>query len=62
MPVWFQACRERERESTLKFAFLLLTAILLYAGRDATEEFDMLHERSVITKYAKDTIIGKIKK
>ncbi|GAA5878002.1 hypothetical protein JCM3774_005976 [Rhodotorula dairenensis] len=36
-------------------------AILLYAGRDATEEFDMLHERSVITKYAKDTIIGKIK-
>jgi cytochrome b involved in lipid metabolism len=34
----------------------------LYAGRDATEEFDMLHERSVITKYAKDTIIGKIKK
>ncbi|TKA53999.1 hypothetical protein B0A53_03279 [Rhodotorula sp. CCFEE 5036] len=37
-------------------------AILLYAGRDATEEFDMLHERSVITKYAKDTIIGKIKK
>ena len=47
----------------LKLEFvLLLAAILLYAGRDATEEFDMLHERSVITKYAKDTNIGMIKK
>jgi cytochrome b involved in lipid metabolism len=26
-------------------------AILLYAGKDATEEFDMLHKRSVIQKY-----------
>mmetsp|Transcript_97988 Transcript_97988/g.261597 ORF Transcript_97988/g.261597 Transcript_97988/m.261597 type:complete len:80 (-) Transcript_97988:119-358(-) len=26
-------------------------AILLYAGKDATEEFDMLHDRKVIKKY-----------
>ena len=26
-------------------------AILLYAGKDATEEFDMLHERRVLKKY-----------
>ena len=26
-------------------------AILLYAGTDATEEFDMLHDRKVIHKY-----------
>jgi len=37
-------------------------AILLYAGKDATEEFNMLHEPSVIEKYAPDVIIGKIKK
>lgn len=36
-------------------------AILLYAGRDATEEFMMLHEASVVEKYAKDTIIGSLK-
>ncbi|KAK9895825.1 Flavocytochrome c [Cystobasidium minutum MCA 4210] len=37
-------------------------AIMLYAGRDATEEFDMLHDRNVIPKYASDTVIGTIKK
>jgi len=37
-------------------------AILLYAGKDATEEFNMLHEPTVIEKYAPDTVIGKIKK
>merc|ERR1711918_55346 len=26
-------------------------AIMLYAGKDATEEFDMLHNRKVIKKY-----------
>jgi succinate dehydrogenase/fumarate reductase flavoprotein subunit len=36
-------------------------AILLYAGRDATEEFDMLHDRKVISRYAPDSVIGKIK-
>lgn len=36
-------------------------AIMLYAGRDATEEFDMLHNRNVIPRYAPDSIIGKVK-
>jgi flavocytochrome c len=36
-------------------------AILIYAGRDATEEFNMLHKPDVVEKYAPDTIIGKIK-
>ena len=35
-------------------------AILLYAGKDATDEFDMLHKRDVITKYAPDAIIGTL--
>jgi len=39
-------------------------AILIYAGKDATEEFDMLHERKVIDKYGiqKGTVkkIGKL--
>lgn len=26
-------------------------AIMIYAGKDATEEFDMLHDRKVIDKY-----------
>ncbi|TEB37469.1 fumarate reductase [Coprinellus micaceus] len=33
-------------------------AILLYAGRDATEEFNMLHDFKVIPRYAPDAIIG----
>uniref|UniRef100_A0A6B2L0T2 fumarate reductase (NADH) n=1 Tax=Arcella intermedia TaxID=1963864 RepID=A0A6B2L0T2_9EUKA len=37
-------------------------AILLYAGKDASEEFNMLHEHSVIKKYAPETVIGKLKK
>jgi flavocytochrome c len=37
-------------------------AILLYAGKDATEEFNMLHENSVIDRYAPYTVIGKIAK
>ncbi|KAM0790948.1 hypothetical protein ACM66B_004253 [Microbotryomycetes sp. NB124-2] len=37
-------------------------AILLYAGKDATEEFNMLHEKTVVAKYAKDTIIGTLRK
>jgi len=36
-------------------------AILLYAGRDATEEFNMIHKPDVIEKYAPYTIIGKLK-
>jgi flavocytochrome c len=36
-------------------------AIMLYAGRDATEEFNMLHDPKVIPRYAPDSVIGKIK-
>merc|ERR1712127_672837 len=39
-------------------------AIMLYAGKDATEEFDMLHDRKVIKKYGVDqgtvTKMGKL--
>jgi len=35
-------------------------AIMLYAGRDATEEFNMLHDPKVVKKYAPDSIIGKL--
>ncbi|KAF5386138.1 hypothetical protein D9615_002340 [Tricholomella constricta] len=36
-------------------------AILLYAGRDATEEFNMLHDPKVIPRYAPDSVIGTVK-
>ncbi|KAJ7078835.1 FAD binding domain-containing protein [Mycena belliarum] len=36
-------------------------AILLYAGRDATEEFNMLHDKKVIQRYAADSVIGTLK-
>mmetsp|Transcript_62786 Transcript_62786/g.116738 ORF Transcript_62786/g.116738 Transcript_62786/m.116738 type:complete len:82 (+) Transcript_62786:97-342(+) len=40
-------------------------AIILYAGKDCTEEFDMLHERKVIQKYgiSAGTVVhkGKLK-
>lgn len=35
-------------------------AILTFAGKDATEEFDMIHPPDVIGKYAPDAIIGKL--
>ncbi|KAI8373211.1 FAD binding domain-containing protein [Radiomyces spectabilis] len=37
-------------------------AILLFAGRDATEEFNMLHKPDVVEKYAPESIIGVLKK
>ncbi|KAI0823323.1 fumarate reductase [Trametes gibbosa] len=37
-------------------------AILLYAGRDATEEFNMLHDPKVIPRYAPEAVIGSLKK
>ncbi|KAL7418994.1 Osmotic growth protein [Cryptotrichosporon argae] len=37
-------------------------AILLYAGRDATEEFAMIHPPNAIAKYAPTTVIGTVKK
>ena len=36
-------------------------AILLYAGRDATEEFNMLHDPKVIPRYAPDAVAGLLK-
>merc|ERR1711998_284313 len=33
-------------------------AILTFAGKDATEEFNMIHPPDVIGKYAPDAIIG----
>jgi len=36
-------------------------AILIYAGRDATEEFNMLHKPDVVEKYAPECIVGKLK-
>ncbi|KAK9477176.1 FAD binding domain-containing protein [Lipomyces japonicus] len=38
-----------------------INAIVNFAGRDATEEFEMLHEDRVIPKYAPSTVIGRIK-
>merc|ERR1712194_340811 len=35
-------------------------AILTFAGKDATEEFNMIHPPDVIPKYAPDAIIGMI--
>ncbi|ORX53970.1 Flavocytochrome c [Hesseltinella vesiculosa] len=37
-------------------------AIMIYAGRDATEEFNMLHKPDVVKKYAPYAIIGTLKK
>merc|ERR1712039_605147 len=35
-------------------------AILTFAGKDATEEFNMIHPPDVIGKYAPDAIIGTL--
>ena len=35
-------------------------AIVMFAGRDATEEFNMLHNANVIEKYYPQGIIGKV--
>merc|ERR1719203_1954316 len=35
-------------------------AILTFAGKDATEEFNMIHPPDVIPKYAPDAVIGKL--
>ncbi|BGP42454.1 Osmotic growth protein [Rhodotorula kratochvilovae] len=36
-------------------------ALLLYAGKEASEEFNMLHDAKVVAKYAPDTIVGTYK-
>lgn len=35
-------------------------SIIPFAGKDATEAFDMLHQRSVLDKYAKEFYVGKV--
>merc|ERR1719226_159406 len=35
-------------------------AILTFAGRDASEEFNMIHPPDVIPKYAPNAVIGRI--
>jgi len=35
-------------------------AIMTFAGKDATHEFDMIHPPDVISKYAPDTVIGVV--
>merc|ERR1719277_1435277 len=35
-------------------------AILTFAGKDATEEFNMIHPADVIGKYAPDAVIGRL--
>merc|ERR1719373_194581 len=35
-------------------------AILTFAGKDASEEFNMIHPPDVIPKYAPDAVIGRI--
>lgn len=36
-------------------------AIMAFAGRDATEEFNMVHEEGVLQKFASNLIVGKLK-
>ncbi|CAE6969053.1 NITA [Symbiodinium sp. CCMP2592] len=36
-------------------------SIMMFAGKDATEEFDMLHDRKVIKKYGLDEVIQRCK-
>merc|ERR1712061_23791 len=37
-------------------------AIVTFAGKDATEEFNMIHPPDVIGKYAPDAVIGNLAK
>ncbi|KAH9259179.1 hypothetical protein BASA81_002799 [Batrachochytrium salamandrivorans] len=37
-------------------------AILMYGGKDATEEFGMLHKQSVLTTVAAQYKLGKLEK
>ncbi len=36
-------------------------SLLNFAGKEATEAFEMLHDDDVVSKYAKDTVIGVVK-
>jgi hypothetical protein len=32
----------------------------MFAGKDATEEFEMLHKPEIINKYAADLLVGTV--
>ncbi|KAJ9457766.1 Cytochrome b5 [Diplonema papillatum] len=36
-------------------------AIFMFAGKDATEDFNMMHDKSYVEKYVKDSIVGVLK-
>mmetsp|Transcript_5000 Transcript_5000/g.12052 ORF Transcript_5000/g.12052 Transcript_5000/m.12052 type:complete len:621 (-) Transcript_5000:391-2253(-) len=36
-------------------------AIMTFAGKDASEEFNMVHDKNVVEKYASDYIVGNLK-
>eukprot|EP01127_Copromyxa_protea_P000378 TRINITY_DN1030_c0_g1_i2.p1 TRINITY_DN1030_c0_g1~~TRINITY_DN1030_c0_g1_i2.p1 ORF type:complete len:108 (-),score=20.13 TRINITY_DN1030_c0_g1_i2:71-394(-) len=36
-------------------------AIMLYAGKDASEEFNMIHDDTVLKNHAADLIVGSLK-
>ena len=36
-------------------------ALFSHMGKDASEEFEMLHDDEVIPKYAADIVIGRVK-
>ncbi len=36
-------------------------AILMYAGKDATAEFEMLHKPDIINKYGQNMLVGALK-
>lgn len=36
-------------------------SIMAFAGKDATESFDMLHEDSVVGRYARKCVLGRVK-
>jgi flavocytochrome c len=36
-------------------------AIMTFAGKDSTEEFNMVHDKNVVDKYASDCIVGTLK-
>ena len=35
--------------------------VMRYAGKDATEEFEMLHSKSILKRYRRTLKIGKLK-
>ena len=37
-------------------------SIMLYAGKDATEAFDLIHDESVLDKYTPNAKIGEVQK